>query len=180
MAKKKATYVSKYNQLRIVLESAYEKEVNGRFQTVPGRSVHFDGGVFETDDEELQEELEARSEFERDIFIRVDKDPTKEREDLMEDLEAREARIKAKEEELGIKEKQIDRDTSDAGDEGGEEDTDEEAFSDTPEDDGLDGLLMADYIQLAEDNDVDLSDASNNEERIDALREAGVTYSQDE
>jgi hypothetical protein len=176
MAKsKKATYVSKYNRLRIVLEPSYDKEVNGRYTRVEGHSIRFEGGLYETDDPDLIEELENRSEFKRQVFIRVDGDPTGEKDSLREDLETREARIAEREKELGIAEKQIDRDTEDAGNVGEEETSEEEAFSDTPEDDGLDGLLKADYIGIAEVNDVDLSDASNNEERKEALREAGVS-----
>jgi hypothetical protein len=42
-------------------------------------------------------------------------------------------------------------------------------------DDGLDGLLKADLLRLGETNDVDLSEATTNDQRVAALRAAGVT-----
>lgn len=46
---------------------------------------------------------------------------------------------------------------------------------DVDQGDGLDGLKKPELVALAEANDVDLSGASKNSDRIEALREAGVT-----
>lgn len=108
MADKKAErYVSKYFALKLVVEPAYTKEVGGgRTVVVPGKRIEFEQGVYETSD---ADEIKFLDEHQNNgtVFMKVKKDVTSERADLIETLEEREARIAAKEAELGLGEKKV-------------------------------------------------------------------------
>lgn len=108
-------YFSKYRELKIVRNGTYTKEVDGRIVTVPGNSIRFANNVYETSDPEEIKFLESRPEF-GETFIKV---PVKVEtgefiKDQLEDLEQREARLKAKEDELTKKEAKLN-----ANEEGG-------------------------------------------------------------
>lgn len=106
---KKARYVSKYAQLRIVLKPAYTSELNGRVITHPGEDVRFENGYYETDKPEVIEALEKRSEF-GGIFIRVpdDTDAQLHRTEWSKDLETRQKELEAKEKALAEREAKLD------------------------------------------------------------------------
>ena len=105
-----ARYISRRTELRINLKSSYYKEVEGRTAMVPGISVRFKEGVYETRDPEIISMLESHPNFgegDNGEFIRVPDnvlDPIKERDEQYKDLEKRkkelderEAAIKASE-----------------------------------------------------------------------------------
>ncbi len=95
-------YVSKYFALKLVVEPAYTKDVGGsRTVVVPGKRIEFEQGVYETTD---ADEIKFLDEHENcgTIFMKVNKDVTSERAAFVESLEEREARVAAKEAELGL------------------------------------------------------------------------------
>lgn len=102
--KTEAVYISKYLQLRLVRESAYTKEVNGRAFTVQGKSIQFVDGAFRTSDPEEIEFLDNHGNY-GNTFTKVEKnDIGKSTSDLIDKqwktLEQKEAELKAKEEDL--------------------------------------------------------------------------------
>lgn len=112
MPKKKAKYISKYLSLKLVDKASYTKEVGGKIVVVPGKSIRFTEGVYETEDPDEIKFLENHSNF-GTVFIKVeDKDLQKAREEQFKDLETREAELKAKEKELAKKEKALEEGSS--------------------------------------------------------------------
>lgn len=99
-----AVYISKYLQLRLVRESAYTKEVNGRAFTVPGKSIQFIDGVYKTSDPEEIDFLDNHGNY-GNTYTKVEKsDIGKATSDLIDNqwktLEQKEAELKIKEEDL--------------------------------------------------------------------------------
>lgn len=118
MSKDSTTFVSKYFRLKLIRESSYTKEVNGKVLPQKGSFVQFEQGAFTTSDEDEIEFLENHPNF-GTIFIKVDKDAGKERAEYVQTLEERNAELeaelaKAKGEGAGV-----DRKTPD-GDDGGD------------------------------------------------------------
>lgn len=112
MPKKKTKYISKYLSLKLVDKASYTKEVGGRIVVVPGKSIRFTDGVYETEDPDEIKFLESHPNF-GTVFIKVeDKDLQKAREEKFKDLETREAELKVKEEELAKKEKALEEGSS--------------------------------------------------------------------
>ena len=108
MAKETAKYIAKYLSLRLIDKASYTKEVAGRVVVVPGNSIQFAEGVYETSDPNEIKFLENHPNF-GTVFIKVkDKDLQKAREDKFKDLETKEAELKAKEEKLAKKEKALE------------------------------------------------------------------------
>ena len=99
-----AVYISKYLELRLVMLPAYTKEVAGRIMPVNGTSIQFHEGVYRTSDPEEIEFLDGHPNN-GNAFTKVEKreldTPTSKLiAKKYQDLEQREAEIKAKEEEL--------------------------------------------------------------------------------
>ena len=91
---KATTYVSKYLQLKLVRESSYFKEVNGKVLPVKGTAIQFEQGAFTTEDEGEIEFLDNHPNF-GSIFIKVDKNVVEERADYVKTLEERNAELEA-------------------------------------------------------------------------------------
>jgi hypothetical protein len=91
---KETTYVSRYFALKLVMDSAYTKEVNGKVLPVKGRSIRFVQGAYTTSNEE---EITFLNEHPNNgsIFIKVDKDAVGERADYVQTLEDRVAELEA-------------------------------------------------------------------------------------
>lgn len=99
-----AVYISRYRELRLVNQSSYTKEVNGRVVVVPGTSIQFRDGVYRTSDEEEIAFLDNHTNL-GNAFTKVDrKDQKKATGQLIDErfktLEQKEAELKAKEENL--------------------------------------------------------------------------------
>lgn len=106
---KPARYISRFLNLRIVVRGTYTQAVEGRVVTTPGKSIQFEGGVFETTDKDEQAFIEARPEFGQ-IIIKAPENIENlagAREEMMKDLETREKELKAREEALAAKEKEL-------------------------------------------------------------------------
>lgn len=91
---KATTYVSKYLQLKLVRDSSYFKEVNGKVLPVKGTAVQFEQGAYTTEDEGEIEFLDNHPNF-GSIFIKVDKNVVEERADYVKTLEERNAELEA-------------------------------------------------------------------------------------
>jgi hypothetical protein len=108
MAKQAKKYISKYLNLKLVDKASYTKEVDGRVVVVPGKSIQFNQGVYETEDPDEIKFLESHANF-GSVFIEVKEDDLqKARKEQFKDLETKEAELKAKEEELKKKEKALE------------------------------------------------------------------------
>jgi len=153
-----ARYISRYTSLRIVVNSTYTKEVNGRIVTVPGKDIRFVEGIFETTDPELVDFLEGDKKSFGTVYIRVQdnvKDVVKDRGEWMKDLETKERELKEREEALKAKEAKIN-----ASEEGSKQ---------------SDGLLpntpKVDLIKIATDEGVTgVTMETKNKEIIEAIR----------
>jgi len=107
MAKTKLTqYISKYRELRLINKASYSKEVEGKVIVVQGSSIQFHDGVYSTSDENEIKFLDNHPNC-GGVFIKVKKNVVKEQADMDETLEEREAKVKAKEEELVKKEMKL-------------------------------------------------------------------------
>ena len=91
---KATTYVAKYLQLKLVRESSYFKEVNGKVLPVKGTAIQFEQGAYTTEDEGEIEFLDNHPNF-GSIFIKVDKNVVEERADYVKTLEERNAELEA-------------------------------------------------------------------------------------
>lgn len=104
-----ARYISRFLALRIVVKPTFTKEVDGRIVTVPGKDVRFVEGVFETEDQEIIDFLEADKSF-GTTYIRVPdnvEDVVKDRGEWMKDLETKERELAEREAALKVKEERI-------------------------------------------------------------------------
>lgn len=135
-------YVSRYLNLTIVRKASYTKEVDGRVVHIPGESIRFQEGTYETSDPSVVEFLDKRPEF-GDIFIKVPSniESLAHRGAMIESLEEREARIKAKEDELKAKELKLN-----ATEEGGDIEKVDPV--------SLDGLTKKELLEIAEKENV--------------------------
>jgi len=108
MATKKQTtqYISKYLNLKLVNKASYSKEVDGRVVVVSGSSIQFENGVYETDDKNEIAFLDNHPNC-GNVFIKVEKNAAKEKAKMLETLEEREAKVKAKEEAIAKKEMKL-------------------------------------------------------------------------
>lgn len=79
---KTETYVSKYFALKLVMDSSYFKEVNGKVLPVKGRYIQFEQGAYTTEDADEIKFLDAHPNN-GSIFIKVDKDAVSERADYV-------------------------------------------------------------------------------------------------
>ncbi len=110
MATEKAQYISKYLALKLIDKASYSKEVDGKVVVVPGKSIQFNEGTYETDDPNEIKFLDSHPNC-GTVFIRVQevRNLKKAREDQFQDLETREVKLKAKEERLKAKEERLAR-----------------------------------------------------------------------
>lgn len=95
---KKAIFISRYRELRLVVKSAYSNQVDGRIVTYPGKSIQFRDGVFETENPEEIKFLEGHKNF-GNIFIRVEagtKEAKQIRDEKYKDLEQKNKELAAK------------------------------------------------------------------------------------
>ena len=92
---KKEIFISKYRELRLVVKSAYSKEVDGRIVTYQGKSIQFHDGMFETEDPEEIKFLEGHKNFGNTFVKAYSGDARKERENKYKDLDTREKELKA-------------------------------------------------------------------------------------
>lgn len=152
-----ARYISRFLALRIVVKSTYTKEVDGRIVTVPGKDIRFVEGVFETEDQELIDFLEADKSF-GTTYIRVPdnvEDAVKDRGEWMKDLETKEKDLLEREAALKAKEAKVN--SSEEGAKTG---------------DGLRAnMKKADLLKIAKAEGVEgVSDENKNPEIIEAIR----------
>lgn len=101
-------YISKYFELRLVNQSSYTKEVNGRVITIQGSSIQFHEGVYRTSDPDEIEFLDSHPNN-GNAFTKIDKkDQKKASSELIaaqyKDLEQREKDIAAREAAIAKKE----------------------------------------------------------------------------
>lgn len=105
--KEKARYISKGLNFKIIRKSAYTKEVDGKVVVVPGNSIQFKQGLYETDDPEEIKFLDNHGDC-GGYFIKIKTDDlAKARSEKFKSLEEKEKELKAKEEELAKKEKSL-------------------------------------------------------------------------
>jgi hypothetical protein len=134
-----ARYISKSLKLSLGIKSSYYKEVNGKRETVPGHRVNFEEGMFQTDNPELQELLEKRSEF-GTLFIRIPEGETdSDIKERMKPLNEKEKELKQREAELDRREKLL------KSKEAGRKETKGEG------DESLDGLKREELVTIAKD-----------------------------
>ena len=98
---KVARFVARYAQLKLINKSTYTKEVEGRVVVVPGKSIQFRNGIYETADKDEISFLENHPNFGNVFFRLKGKDEAdKAREEKFKTLEQREAELNAREETL--------------------------------------------------------------------------------
>lgn len=104
---KKARYISKYAELKLIDKSSYTKEIEGRVVVVEGSSIQFHEGLFETTDQREIEFLENDPNF-GSVFVRIkDKDLQKAREEKYKSLTVKQQEEKEEQEKLSEKEKAL-------------------------------------------------------------------------
>jgi hypothetical protein len=104
-----ARYISQSAELKLINKASYTKEVEGRIVVVPGKSIQFHNGVYETKDPDEIRFLENHPNF-GNLFYRLKgkEDAQTAREERFKDLEAREKALaekeaKLKEREMAVK-----------------------------------------------------------------------------
>lgn len=103
-----AKYISQYTSLRLVNRASYTKEVEGRVIVVPGTSIQFTDGAYETEDKDEIVFLENHPNF-GSVFVRVDtKEIDEAKKKLTQTLEEREAEEAKAEAELEMKAKALE------------------------------------------------------------------------
>ena len=107
-APKEQVYISRYNELRLVMKSSYNKEVGGRVVAVSGQAIQFHEGAFRTSDPTEIAFLDNHKNC-GSVFTKIErKDQNKAVDEVIakryEDLEAREKKVAAKEAEIERKE----------------------------------------------------------------------------
>ncbi len=107
IAEKTVKYISKYLNLRLIDKSSYSKEIEGRIVVVPGKSIQFAEGVYETEDPNEIKFLDNHPNC-GNVFIKVKAaDLQKARKEQFKDLETKEAELKAKKEKTEKKGKAL-------------------------------------------------------------------------
>lgn len=114
---KATTYISKYLQLKLVMESSYYKEVAGKVLPVKGKAIQFEQGAYTTSDKDEIEFLENHPNF-GSIFIKVDKDATSERAEYVQTLEERNAELEAELAKAKSEGAKVERTTPDSEEDG--------------------------------------------------------------
>lgn len=152
-----ARYISRFLALRIVVKPAYTKEVDGRIVTVPGKDIRFTEGVFETEDQELIDFLEADKSF-GTTYIRVPDNvlnPKNDRDEWMKDLETKEKELAEREAALQAREAKVN--SSEEGAKAG---------------DGLrENMAKAKLLEIAQEEGVEgVSEETKNADIIAAIR----------
>lgn len=114
---KTARYFSKYRNLTIVVKSAYYKIVEDKRVLVEGNRVAFTDGAFETTDENLIKELEAREDFGNGgAFIRIPENQTtdqmRDAAKIISDKDLEIAKLKAENEALRLKDSEAGNTTT--------------------------------------------------------------------
>lgn len=103
-----AKYISKYLQLKLINRATYTKEVEGRKEVVPGKSIQFVDGIYETEDKDEIAFLDNHPNC-GSVFVRIDKKEIEEAKkkltQTLEERQAEEARAKA---EVELKEKALE------------------------------------------------------------------------
>lgn len=147
-----ARYISRYRELKIVRKASYTKEVDGRVVSLPGESIRFADGLYQTSDPAVIEFLEARPEF-GDIFVRVpdNVDAMVHRSKHMKDLESKEQELAEREAAVAAREAKLN--------------ASEEGSGAGQETDGLDELKKAELLEIATKEEV---------ENVDDFRKPGV------
>jgi len=103
-----AKFISKYLSLKLINRATYTKEVEGRIVVVPGSSIQFTDGVYETKDKDEIAFLENHPNF-GSVFVRVDtKEIEEAKKKLGETLEERETAEAKVKEEKELKEKALE------------------------------------------------------------------------
>ena len=103
-----AKFISKYLSLKLINRATYTKEVGGRIVVVPGSSIRFTDGVYETKDKDEIAFLENHPNF-GSVFVRVDtKEIEEAKKKLSETLEEKEAAKAKTKVEKELKEKAIE------------------------------------------------------------------------
>ncbi len=98
---KAVRFVARYAQLKLINKSTYTKEVEGRIVVVPGKSIQFRDGIYETSDKDEIAFLESHPNF-GSVFFRLNpkEGADKAKEEKFKTLEQREAELNAREEAL--------------------------------------------------------------------------------
>ncbi len=104
--KQKIKYISKYHNLKLVNKASYSKEVGGKVIVMQGSAIQFENGVYETDDKDEIAFLDNHPNC-GNVFIKVEKNVAKERAKMLETLEERETKVKAREEAVAKKEMKL-------------------------------------------------------------------------
>lgn len=108
-----ARYISKYAQLRLVRKASYNKEIDGRVVAMPGESIQFTDGIFETSDKDVIEFLDNHKNLttalKKGVFMKIPNSSEAKalRDKQMETLEERTKRLDAREEEIKRKEAKL-------------------------------------------------------------------------
>jgi hypothetical protein len=94
-------FISRYAQLKIVNKSTYTKEVDGRVVVVPGKSIQFKDGVYETRDKDEIAFLDSHPNCGNTFFrLKAKEESDKAREEKFKTLEQRESELDTREADL--------------------------------------------------------------------------------
>ncbi len=101
-------FIARYASLKLVNKATYSKEVEGRVVVVPGKSIQFTNGIYETSDKDEIAFLENHPNF-GNVFYRLKgkEEADKAREEKFKTLEQREAELNAREADLKKREMAI-------------------------------------------------------------------------
>ncbi len=100
-AEKAVRFISRYAQLKIVNKSTYTKEVDGRVVVVPGKSIQFKDGIYETSDKDEIAFLDSHPNCGNTFFrLKAKEETDKAKEERFKTLEQREAELDAREADL--------------------------------------------------------------------------------
>lgn len=159
-------YISRYLNLRLVNKSAYNKEIDGRVVTVPGVSVQFSQGIYETSDPVEIEFLDNHPNIKNKIFFKVDKkvkDAVGAQKELAKSLEEKNKELDDKNAEIARLKALVGE--KEEGERSNDEDEDEE------EEDGLEDLSRDDIKKIADEEEVEYADNAKTTTIVKAIRE---------
>lgn len=160
-------YISRYLNLRLVNKSAYNKEIDGRVVTVPGVSVQFSQGIYETSDPVEIEFLDNHPNIKNKVFFKVDKkvkDAVGAQKELAKSLEE-------KNKELDDKNAEIARLKALVGEKEEGARSNDEDEEDEDEEDGLEDLDRDAIKALADEEEVEYADNAKTTTIIKAIRD---------
>lgn len=163
---KEVTFVSRYLNLRIVVQPGYSKEVDGRRVSTPGRSIRFFQGAYKTSDPEEIEFLRTRPEFGKHIQEVPDNvEEMAAREEQFKNLEDKEKELAEREAALAAREAALTNQETGRQGEEGEEGEDE--------DDGLEAMERGELIdhlkKLKEEDPEGLEEVNGNSKSEDII-----------